>query len=94
MLAKKPKSVVTLAGSPITARHRLSKGDWLNWIHSVGVARQYCGQLGKQDNCQIAVSLSVANEHASLPIAFRLYLPEDWALKGIARPADRIPKAS
>ena len=42
--------------------------------HSVGVARQYCGQLGKQDNCQIAVSLSVANRHASLPIAYRLYL--------------------
>jgi SRSO17 transposase len=47
--------------------------------HSVGVARQYCGQLGKQDNCQIAVSLSVANDHASLPIAYRLYLPEAWA---------------
>ena len=47
--------------------------------HSVGVARQYCGQLGKQDNCQIAVSLSVANHHASLPIAYRLYLPKEWA---------------
>ena len=47
--------------------------------HSVGVARQYCGQLGKQENCQVAVSLSVANEHASLPVAFELYLPEDWA---------------
>jgi SRSO17 transposase len=47
--------------------------------HSVGVARQYCGQLGKQDNCQIAVSLSVANDHASLPIAYQLYLPEAWA---------------
>ena len=43
--------------------------------HSVGVARQYCGQLGKQDNCQVAVSLSVANDAASLPIAWRLYLP-------------------
>src|SRR3982750_4637484 len=47
--------------------------------HSVGVARQYCGQLGKQENCQVAVTLSVANEHASLPVAFDLYLPEDWA---------------
>ncbi|MFL5282348.1 MAG: IS701 family transposase [Rhodopila sp.] len=47
--------------------------------HSVGVARQYCGQLGKQDNCQVAVSLSVANDHASLPIAYRLFLPEVWA---------------
>ena len=47
--------------------------------HSVGVARQYCGQLGKQDNCQVAVSLSAANDHASLPIAYRLYLPREWA---------------
>lgn len=47
--------------------------------HSVGVARQYCGQLGKQDNCQVAVSLSAANDHASLPIAYRLYLPHEWA---------------
>ena len=47
--------------------------------HSVGVARQYCGQLGKQDNCQVAVSLSIANRDASLPIGYRLYLPEEWA---------------
>ena len=47
--------------------------------HSVGAARQYCGQLGKQDNCQVAVSLSLANRHASLPVAWRLYLPAEWA---------------
>ena len=47
--------------------------------HSVGVARQYCGQLGKQDNCQVAVSLSVATHQGSLPVAYRLYLPKDWA---------------
>jgi len=47
--------------------------------HSVGVARQYCGQLGKQENCQVAVSLSVATPQASLPLAWRLYLPESWA---------------
>ena len=46
--------------------------------HSVGVARQYCGQVGKQDNCQAAVSLSVSTWNASLPIAWRLYLPEVW----------------
>src|SRR5918992_72309 len=46
--------------------------------HSVGVARQYCGQLGKQDNCQVAVSLSLADAGASLPIARRLYLPKEW----------------
>jgi SRSO17 transposase len=46
--------------------------------HSVGVAHQYCGQLGKQANCQVAVSLSVANAFASLPIDFRLYVPTSW----------------
>ncbi len=46
--------------------------------HSVGVARQYCGQLGKEANCQVAVSLSLANGHASLPVAYRLYLPQEW----------------
>jgi len=48
--------------------------------HSVGVARQYCGQLGKQDNCHVAVSLSLSNHHASLPVAWRLYLPKEWAI--------------
>src|SRR5712691_3953879 len=47
--------------------------------HSVGVSHQYCGQLGKQANCQVAVSLSIANHEASLPVAYRLYLPRDWA---------------
>ncbi len=47
--------------------------------HSVGVARQYCGRLGKTDNCQVAVSLSLANHHASLPVAYQLYLPEEWS---------------
>jgi SRSO17 transposase len=47
--------------------------------HSVGVGRQYCGVLGKQENCQVAVTLSLANELMSVPAAYRLYLPEDWA---------------
>ena len=47
--------------------------------HSVGVHHQYCGQLGKQANCQVAVSLSIANHFASLPVAYRLYLPKAWA---------------
>ena len=46
--------------------------------HSVGVARQYCGQLGKQDNCQVAVSLSIATQRGSLPIAWQLYVPKEW----------------
>ncbi len=47
--------------------------------HSVGVQHQYCGQLGKEANCQVAVSLSIANHSASLPVAYRLYLPKEWA---------------
>ena len=65
-----------------------SQGGW--WIiddtgfpkkgrHSVGVTRQYCGMLGKQDNCQVAVSLSLSCNQGSLPVAWQLYLPEDWA---------------
>ena len=59
--------------------------------HSVGVARQYCGQLGKQDNCQVAVSLSVANDHASLPVAYQLYLPEAWANDPARRAKAGVP---
>ena len=47
-------------------------------VHSVGVAHQYCGQLGKTANCRVAVSVSVANDAGSLPIGFRLYLPREW----------------
>jgi SRSO17 transposase len=58
---------------------------------SVGVAHQYCGQLGKQANCQVAVTLSIANEHTSLPIAYRLYLPADWANNPARRKAAAVP---
>ena len=59
--------------------------------HSVGVARQYCGQLGKQDNCQVAVSLSLANAYASLPVAYRLYLPQAWASDAARRKKAGVP---
>jgi SRSO17 transposase len=61
--------------------------------HSVGVARQYCGQLGKQDNCQVAVSLSVANDRASVPVAWRLYLPEAWVEDPARRAKAGVPEA-
>ncbi len=67
-----------------------AKGPVVAWVvgdtglvkkgtHSVGVARQYCRQVGKRENCQVAVSLSVMTRTASLPVAWRLYLPESWA---------------
>lgn len=68
----------------------LGEGDPVRWIvddtgfpkkgkHSVGVARQYCGQTGKTDNCRVAVSLSIATVRGSLPVGYRLYLPREWA---------------
>src|SRR5689334_15979420 len=60
--------------------------------HSVGVARQYCGQLGKQDNCQVAVSLSLANDGSSLPVAFDLHVPEEWADDPVRRAKAGVPK--
>ncbi len=59
--------------------------------HSVGVHHQYCGQLGKQANCQVVVTLSIANHHASLPIAYQLYLPEAWTQDAARRKEARIP---
>jgi SRSO17 transposase len=61
--------------------------------HSVGVTHQYCGELGKQANCQAAVSLSIANHHASLPVAYRLYLPKSWAQDKKRRRKAGVPDA-
>ena len=60
--------------------------------HSVGVAHQYCGQLGKQANCQVAVTLSLANHDASLPVAYRLYLPKAWAEDDVRRVKAKVPE--
>src|ERR1700751_1145124 len=62
--------------------------------HSVGVHHQYCGQLGKQANCQVAVTLSITNHHPSLPIAYRLYLPRDWISDRSRRAEAHIPRAT
>jgi SRSO17 transposase len=59
--------------------------------HSVGVHHQYCGQLGKQANCQVAVTLSIANRFASLPVAYRLYLPQEWAEDEVRRDKAGVP---
>ena len=78
-----------------------SDGGW--WIiddtgfpkqgrHSAGVARQYCGMLGKQDNCQVAVSVSLACEAASVPVAWQLYLPGEWASDAPRRKKAGVPE--
>lgn len=59
--------------------------------HSVGVARQYCGPLGKQDNCQVAVSLSLANERYSIPVGYQLYLPKNWSVDVKRRKQGKVP---
>jgi len=59
---------------------------------SVGVARQYCGQVGKQDNCRVAVSLSGSTEKASMPVAFRLYMPESWIKDRKRRKKTGVPE--
>lgn len=79
-----------------------SRGGW--WIiddtgfpkkgvHSVGVARQYCGLLGKQDNCQVAVSVSLACDQGSIPVAWQLYLPQDWAQDAERRKRTGVPES-
>jgi len=60
--------------------------------HSVGVMRQYCGERGKTENCQVMVSLSVASEAASLPVAHRLFLPESWANDPERRRKAKVPE--
>jgi SRSO17 transposase len=60
--------------------------------HSVGVTRQYCGQVGKQENCRVGVSLSVSTAETSLPIAWRLYLPEVWTQDKKRRKTTGIPQ--
>src|SRR3954470_6753784 len=74
MNRSRPGSSMTLAFRRLVLGLDPRKGS-----HSVGVARQYCGQLGKQDNCQVAVSLSVPSQQGTLPVAYRLYLPKVWA---------------
>jgi SRSO17 transposase len=60
--------------------------------HSAGVARQYCGVLGKQDNCRVAVSVSLANDAISVPTAYQ-HLPEAWAKDRKRRRAAGVPPA-
>src|SRR3982751_6154052 len=60
--------------------------------HSVGVKRQYCGQLGKRANCQSLVSLTLARAEVPVGVGLRLFLPEDWAADAGRRAAAGVPE--
>jgi SRSO17 transposase len=60
---------------------------------SVGVKRQYCGQLGKRANCQALVSLTLASAEVPVGVGLRLFLPEDWAADAARRAAAGVPEA-
>lgn len=60
--------------------------------HSVGVTHQYCGNLGKTANCQVAVSLSLATLRGSVPLDYGLYLPKDWADDPVRRAKAGVPE--
>jgi SRSO17 transposase len=59
--------------------------------HSPGVKRQYSGTLGKIGNCQITVSLHAVGQKGTVPLGFRLYLPEDWCRDPVRRRETKIP---
>jgi SRSO17 transposase len=61
--------------------------------HSVGVAHQYCGALGKQANCQCLVSITLARNEIPVPIALRLFVPESWAKDAARRKAAHVPES-
>jgi SRSO17 transposase len=61
--------------------------------HSVGVAHQYCGALGKQANCQVLVSLTLARNEIPAPIALRLFLTQPWAQDAERRKRAKVPES-
>lgn len=61
--------------------------------HAVGVARQYCGTLGKRANCQVLVSLTLAQAEVPVPLALRLSLPEGWASDPARRARQQVSPA-
>src|SRR5438477_8133846 len=105
LVAKAPWSDETLLDE---VRHHVlpamqKQGPVVAWIlddtgfpkkgkHSVGVTRQYCGQVGKQENCRVAVSLSVATWNSSLPMAYRVYLPKEWSEDSERLEGTEVPK--
>jgi SRSO17 transposase len=60
--------------------------------HSVGVAPQYCGALGKVANCQVGVSVHAVTDQASCPLDWRLFLPESWDADAERRRKAHLPE--
>src|SRR6266581_383463 len=93
---------------PVPVRHRLAERMTAAigpaaWViddtafpkfgrHSVGVAPQYCGALGKVANCQVGVSVHAATDQASCPINWRLFLPESWDADAERRRKAHVPQ--
>jgi SRSO17 transposase len=61
-------------------------------VHSVGVARQWCGSVGKVERCQALVSVSAVGEALSFPLCMRLYLPREWVEDAARRQKAHVPE--
>src|SRR6266568_5147038 len=89
MLPGDRKSVEPLAAKTDPGRMAAQHQSLLHFVGNAEWSDERV--LGKQANCQVAVTLSVANHHASLPVAYRLYLPKDWAADSVRRKKAHVP---
>jgi SRSO17 transposase len=86
-LARRMTAVIEPVGWVIDDTALPKDGRW-----SPGVARQYCGALGKTANCQVLVSVNAATDRASCPLGWRLFLPESWDDDELRRARAKISK--
>jgi SRSO17 transposase len=93
VMAELRRHVAEELGDPDAVLVLDSSGFPKKGTESCGVARQWCGRLGKVDNCQVGVFLSYAAKGGHAPLDRRLYLPEDWAADRKRRHKTHVPKA-
>lgn len=87
------RDVAELIGDPVEGSIHIDEtGFPKQGNHSVGVQRQYCGRLGKVDNCQVGVFLGYVNGSRRTLIDGQLYLPKDWAHNNNLRAKCKVPK--